>query len=400
MFPFQFRFWPLPPAAALVWALASCSIPQVDPADPARTLAVGARSGTNQIWPQRPQPTFPPFEVKRGEPPVDQGVFKNCRVFKAGDLKDGVALFLAGRRWDPIADQDEPFELTVVGRGMTHEIKLLTKEHRITLAVARAAKTEKPRGLVLYLASIMLISDEEKSFIRSLQARGWNVAAITPSIDIFTKDRWPLAWKEDELGKQATFLAREIDNYLAETTYAAESVLAYLQEKHPQWTKGSRVVIGASAGALAAPALIKRIGGVDAAVFIGGGAHIPEILLESQIDIYHPEIAIEGRDKLGGAERRQKQLAVRSKFKQLALYQTRLDPLHLAPSLRPTPTLMLTGQFDRIVPAHTGDYLYNALGKPERWRFPTGHVLLFLSLPLQGNRVADWLDAHTAAASR
>jgi dienelactone hydrolase len=393
------RFWLTP----LFWAVAalvisSCSVRRVDAEDPARRITLGERHRVSTaIWPQRPHPDESTFKVNRGTPPIDEGIFKNCRVYKAGEVRDGMALILAGRRWQPIVKQETPFHLTVVGRGGTNEIELKSEDHRITLAVVRAAKTAAPRGLVLYLSSINLISREEKAFIKKLQERGWNVAAITPSIDIFSKDRWPTKWSEDQVETQATLLAREIDNYLAETAYVGEAVLAYLQKQDPMWVKGSRVVIGASAGALAAPALIDRIGKVDAAVFIGGGANVPEILLESNVDIYHPKITIPNAKNLSSAEVRLRKERAREQLIQSTLKRSRLDPLHLAPTLPSTPTLMLSGELDWIVPAHTGTLLYHALGRPERWRYPTGHILLFISLPFQGDRVADWLERAVEA---
>ena len=53
---------------------------------------------------------------------------------------------------------------------------------------------------------------------------------------------------------------------------------------------------------------------------------------------------------------------------------------------------MLRGELDRIVPAHTGDLLCKALGRPERRRYPAGHPVLFLGLPLQADRVIDWIE--------
>jgi hypothetical protein len=57
---------------------------------------------------------------------------------------------------------------------------------------------------------------------------------------------------------------------------------------------------------------------------------------------------------------------------------------------------MLSGELDLIVPAHTGDLLYNALGRPERWRYPAGHIVLFLGLPLQADRVVNWIEGVVA----
>jgi hypothetical protein len=378
--------------------LPSCTVPRIDPAQPTKAIKVDDKPMRSAgIWPRRLPPNEPSFQVKQGEPPVDEGTFMHCRIYKAGKVRDGLALFLASRRQIPIKERETPFTLTVAHKNEDQVIELDTENHRITLAVIRAAKTKKPRGLVLYLASIMLISNEEKAFIRKLQQRGWNVAAITPSIDLFAKDRWDQEWNADQVNQHASLVAHEIDNCLAESAYAAESVLAYLAQKNPKWVRGARVVIGASVGALATPAVLKRIGGADAVVYIGGGANVPEVALESSIDIYQPKIRVS--DGLSVSLRREKVAEARRRLKELALQRSRVDPLKIAPTLPQIPTLMLSGEMDRIVPAHTGDLLYHALGRPERWRYPVGHILLFLGLPLQAERVADWMEEKVGAGS-
>ena len=372
----------------------SCSPPRVDPAR-ARAVSSGNPPGTfATLWPRRLPPGTPSYRVKQGAPPVDEGTFKSCRIFKAGAVKDGVALFVASRRQFPIEESEEPFTLTVADAGKDRVLEIQTADHRVTLAVARRAKSDRPRGLVIYLASIMLISDEEKAFIRQLQKRGWNVIAITPSIDLFAKDRWDQEWDLSQLNQYASLMAYEIDNHLVETAYATEAVLAYLHQKNPSWVRGPHVVIGASAGALAAPVLIKRLEGVDAAVYVGGGANVPEIALESSIRIYRPKILMS--EKGSPTRHRASRENAIQRLKELALQRSQIDPLKIAPTLPPVPTLMLSGELDRIVPAHTGDLLYNALGRPERWRYPAGHIALFLGLPLQANRVIDWIEAVVA----
>jgi|TARA_B100001964_G_scaffold240111_1_gene309198 fermentation-respiration switch protein FrsA (DUF1100 family) len=389
-----FRSW-LPPLALIaLLVLPSCSAPRVDPAlarvvnpDKPPKASVG-------LWPRRLPPGIPSYIVKQGEPPVDEGTFKSCRVFKAGAVKDGVALFVASRRQFPVKERRAPFTLTVADAGEDHVLELRARDHRVTLAVLRRAKSDHPRGLIIYLTSIMLISEEEKAFIRQLQKRGWNVAAITPSIDLFAKDRWEQEWDLSQLDQYASLMAYEIDNHLAETAYATEAVLAYLRRKSPSWLHGPHVVIGASAGALAAPILIKRLGGVDAAVYVGGGANVPEIALESSLRIYRPRIVVNEKDP--PAQRQASREIARSRLKELALQRSRTDPLNVAPLLPPVPTLMLSGELDLIVPAHTGDLLYNALGRPERWRYPAGHIVLFLGLPLQADRVVNWIEGVVA----
>jgi len=385
-----FRCWPPFLLLGALSVLSSCSAPRVDPAQ-ARAIGPGNAPGTvSPSWPRRLPPGNPSYEVKQGEPPRDEGTFKHCRIFKAGEVKGGMALFAASRRQFPLEEGTEPFTLTVADPREDRVVEIGTVDHRVTLAVARRARAERPRGLVIYLTSIMLISDDEKAFIRQLQKRGWNVIAITPSLDLFAKNRWDREWELSQLNQHASLMAHEIDNHLVETAYATEAVLACLDQKNPAWLRGPRVVIGASAGALAAPVLIKRLGGVDAAVYIGGGANVPEIALESSIRIYRPKILI--RDK--GSRGRHKALRENAllRLKEVALQRSQIDPLKIAPTLPEIPTLMLSGELDRIVPAHTGDLLYKALGRPERWRYPTGHLALFLGLPLQAARVIDWIE--------
>ncbi len=326
--------------------------------------------------------TAPSCLVKQGEAPLDEGIFKNCRVLKAGPVRDGFALVVASQRQTPVREQEHPFVLTVSHDGDENIFELKTSDHRISLVVVRAAHGARPRGLAIYLASIMLISREEQAFIRCLQRRGWNVVAITPAVNLFAKERRGEEWNAYQLAQQAGMMAREIDNGLAETAYATEAVLAYLESSEPAYLRGPRIVVGASAGALATPAVIKRLGGIDAAVYIGGGAHLPEIVLESSMRIYRPRIKGKVADRNDSL----------SRLKELALKRSQMDPLKVAPALPPIPTLLLTAEFDRVVPSSTGELLYEALGRPERWRYPLGHIALFLNLPLQASRVIDWIE--------
>lgn len=379
--------------------LSSCLVRTVDPARITSAAPSADFRVSATIWPPRPRPTGPTYTVKQGRAPVDAGVFGNCRLYEAGNIRDGIALLVAGSRFEPVPEEDEPFGLTVLDPEQTNEIDFEIHDHRITLAVVRSAKGKQTRGLVLYLSSIMLISEDERAFLRKLQRRGWNVVALTPSLGLFSENRWNEAWSEEELEVQADIMAREIDNHLAETAYAAESVLAYLQRRRPEWSSGPRVVIGASAGALAAPAVVERLEGVDAAVLIGGGGHVAEVVLESTLDIYQPEIQLHGEQSLTRDEREARLRNLRDRFKRLVLERSRLDPLSLAPAVRDIPTLVLSSDQDRIVPAHNGDLLYQALEGPERWRFPLGHVLLFLGLPFQADRVSDWMASQVQAPS-
>ena len=72
---------------------------------------------------------------------------------------------------------------------------------------------------------------------------------------------------------------------------------------------------------------------------------------------------------------------------------TRLDALRTAPLLSKTPVLQLHAEWDTIVPAPTGDVLWDALGRPERWAYRTGHLGLFVFwLPRERHRLVEWVE--------
>jgi len=263
------------------------------------------------------------------------------------------------------------------------------------------ASTPAARGTVIYLASIMGLPPQEQAFLRRLRRAGWNVAACLPSLELFYRDGWPRLEGGGDLTKAARHLAERIDGHLAERAYAVEALLEYLAEERPAWLEVPRVAIGSSAGAIALPAVVARIGEVDAAVLIGGGAHVPRIIMDSWLGIYKPVLHVEAPQPGAGRNPHQttRPLTPRERrlLKEQAFRKSRLDPAHLGSVLNGTPTLLVSARHDGIVPAETGDLLYEALHRPERWTYPVGHVILFLGLPSQAGKVAAWLDQHAVA---
>lgn len=57
-----------------------------------------------------------------------------------------------------------------------------------------------------------------------------------------------------------------------------------------------------------------------------------------------------------------------------------IDPLTYAPRVDPESVLLMDGIFDEVVPPVSADLLWNALGKPQRIRIPTGHYTAFFYL--------------------
>lgn len=249
--------------------------------------------------------------------------------------------------------------------------------------------------MLLYLGSIEVFSAGETKLLRAASECGWNVVACTIGVD-FLADQ-----KIIRNDRGATRLASRVDNHLADRAYAMEAMLAYLEQQQPELLAGPRVIAGTSAGAIALPTVVARIGPVDAAVLIGGGENVAQIILESPLLNQHIELVEEklteqsaGKFKLSWEPCTDPQL--RSEFANRVLQKSKIDPHYAAAALVDTPVLMLQAKYDSIVPALTGQSLYESLGRPQRWSYRTGHVGLTLLVPWKIGYVLDWMATQTA----
>jgi hypothetical protein len=86
----------------------------------------------------------------------------------------------------------------------------------------------------------------------------------------------------------------------------------------------------------------------------------------------------------GGAEDKQRLLDA-------YLAHSKLDPYNTAPTLANKPVLQYWGQWDKWVPARSGEALYQQLNHPDKVTFLGGHALLFYFLPTQSGRICDWI---------
>lgn len=189
--------------------------------------------------------------------------------------------------------------------------------------------------------------------------------------------------------------ADAIDGLLAENTYAAEAVVRYLHSERPDISHDPVVIMGFSAGALAAPAVAARLGTIGmppaAVVLVAGGADLAEIMhTTSHESIVAP---IESR---GGPVPEDIWIAIHASYRA----HTRLDPIRTAPLLAGTPVLQIHATEDTIVPARTGRELYTLLAEPDRIDFSRGHRELFYYLPGIKERIADWVERHALESNR
>jgi hypothetical protein len=148
--------------------------------------------------------------------------------------------------------------------------------------------------------------------------------------------------------------------------------------------------MGFSLGALCTPAVYARLqetmpGEIKAAVLVGGGVNLLDITMRASLPGL--ELQINWGPGRGGE-------ADKAKFVQRYLDHARLDPYHTAPLLRQIPVLQMHAQMDKIVPADTGEQLYELLGRPDRINFLGGHELLFYFMANQKDRVRDWLSKN------
>lgn len=242
------------------------------------------------------------------------------------------------------------------------------------------------RGIVFHLHGLGGI-EYEQSVADALLRAGFMVLQAE-----FPWQRW--RQRRIELGTEAELeavageLAAMSDDCQAEMAYAAEAAVDYLWETRPALRGTPVVVTGFSAGSLTGCTIAARLGGrVAAVVLAGSGSNVAHIVQTSDLTNGGVNIARGGqrvRGSLAGL--------VSGRY----LVKSRLDPYHTAAQLRRVPTLLIHASADDIVPADTGEELYERLGRPERWVVTGGHRTLFLRLGTLAEQIAAWVDRAVA----
>jgi acetyl esterase/lipase len=186
----------------------------------------------------------------------------------------------------------------------------------------------------------------------------------------------------------AKAIASEVDEALAGAAYAAQAILEYVNEARPDLQGIPVVVMGFSAGALAAPTVAARIHDrIDAVVLIGGGCDLFRISQESVF-------TNGGIVLLSGEEKAPKSTV--EKLDKLYLEDSKLDPYYTAPLIADLPVLQLHASSDTWVPCATGEMLYERLNHPELLTIRGGHEYLFYFLPGRKSFIADWVERVSA----
>jgi pimeloyl-ACP methyl ester carboxylesterase len=244
-------------------------------------------------------------------------------------------------------------------------------------------------GTVVHMAGLGSAA-YERPLLEELRRRGWWIVSVsTPRVWWFEERAFHVGSRQ-RVPEVAAELAAEVDDLLAESAYAAEAAVDYLASRRPEVPLGRMVMLGCSAGALAAPAVVARMPErFSAMVLVGGGANLLEISQTS--DLTNAGIALTWAPDAPRGPWRRELFAAYARA-------SALDPYAVAPRLAGKPTLLVQANLDSTVPAHNGWLLWDRLGRPDRYVHTGGHRTLFLTLASQTDRIAAWIERASAAA--
>ncbi len=276
---------------------------------------------------------------------------------------------------------------------------LMRSGTRMRIFEPTGVHSNSPRGTMLHLSSLAGF-EYEKPVIDELCAAGWLILQVDPSTA--RRQEAPVQVDSDgPMTEPAKRLARVIDNRVAEIAYAAEAGLDFLLHSRPDLDGRPVVLAGYSAGALVGPSVATLLHDrLDAIVFVGGGANLLNISRRSSLTNGGIAVRWSGSKTTTSPETGAITVADDTwrKLEDAYLSASKLDPYNTAPYLLDKPVLVLHGVFDDIVPADSGDLLYERLGKPERVVFTLGHKGLFWRLPSQSGMIARWFEKQTSGS--
>jgi predicted esterase len=251
---------------------------------------------------------------------------------------------------------------------------------------------EPTRGVIIRMLALGG-ADYQRDLLTPARNQGWrvvNVGTAGALTGLVGRKTVVNIRTDEELDAAAKKIALLADEGLAEEAFAVQATMEYIKKERPDLARGPFVIMGFSLGALCTPAVYARLqetmpGEIKAAVLVGGGVNLLDITMRASLPGL--ELQINWGPGRGGE-------ADKAKFVQRYLDHARLDPYHTAPLLRQIPVLQMHAQMDKIVPADTGEQLYELLGRPDRINFLGGHELLFYFMANQKDRVRDWLSKN------
>ena len=240
---------------------------------------------------------------------------------------------------------------------------------------------ESPRGLAFILCGLGGLQHSSKMMGKSLLEDGWAI------VYVYTVMNTPDFKSKIELSDEKQYATSAIELFktkFCQVIAATKALRIRMENQLPSLTSLPVVLVGISAGALNTPAVYHEMKeDVDAVILIAGGANIFDIMQEGAFtkwnftrndgnNFTNDELRIIEIDYLNEPSR---------------------DPYHLAPTLPHDKTLIVHAKYDAVVPATSGNLLYERAGYPERWVYSGGHLGLLMSFDKHSDEIADWLNA-------
>ncbi len=224
---------------------------------------------------------------------------------------------------------------------------------------------------------------------RYLNSKGWAVLRMLSHPSRFTQ-RQQFAVPEGSEAAMSKQIAEMFDTRTAEAAYAASAALRHVHHEFAEHADKPVALLGMSGGAMILPTVYRFDPELyDAGVMIAGGGNFLEINARSNYKKWIDAVDLDADPT--DAEIQPLESEQLRELVDLYLKNSKLDSLHSAEQMVGVPMLMLHASSDKAVPSSTGDALYEALGKPERWVYPVGHELIFAGLPLQTPKIERWM---------
>ncbi len=253
----------------------------------------------------------------------------------------------------------------------------------------------KATGVVLLMPG--LYGTPEPVFdalIKQLREAGWGVLRMISQPSRFTQ-RVRMELDPANMEESAVRAAHELGDRAAECALAVQGAWTYLEEKKPELAALPKAIMGTSGGGMTLPTVVAREPErYTACVLIGAAADLWLIARRSAYtnDASSLDVRIKGVE--GPAKESTPGLDWK-RFDELYLSHAPLDSFHCAKAMQGKHVLVLQGQTDRAVPAELGDVLWERMGRPERWEYPTGHEGLIIEMvPRDTGKIIDWLRAN------
>ncbi len=259
------------------------------------------------------------------------------------------------------------------------------EQFALYMPTAQSAESEI-RGIVVQLHGLGGV-EYEQPVIDALRSRGYAVL-----VGDFPWSKWRASkldlQTDEDLFNAARQLGSMVDECLAESAYAVEAVVRYLDSTRPELRGRPIVLAGFSVGSLATPTIAARLAQMmperlAAVLLVGAGSNL--IYIAQSSELTHGGIRVMSFGEPVTGPRAALLAGAYIKY-------TRLDPIHTSAALRPFPTLLIMGSSDTIVPSIGGEELWQRADRPDRWLVRGGHRTVFLQLSMLADDIADWID--------